>query len=128
MIQHKNTLLSALGIEIQHMDPELVRGTMPVDERTIQPFDYLHGGASLALAESLASIGANLHVNEKEKAVGLEINANHIRSVAKGAGPVTGEARPLHLGGKTQVWQIEIKNPQGKIVCISRCTLAIVPR
>lgn len=123
----KDTLLAPLGIELTKMDPDCVAGRMPVDKRTFQPMAVLHGGASVALAESLASIGANMNLDWKRQyAVGLEINANHIRSASSGF--VHGEARPIHIGRTTQVWSIEIKSESGKLVCSSRCTLANVAR
>ena len=105
-----------------------MRGTMPVDHRTIQYFNILHGGASVALAETLASCGAGIHIDlDRQMVVGLEINANHLRGVSGGNGlKVHGEAKPIHIGRKTQVWSIEIKNDEGKLVCTSRCTLAVV--
>ena len=99
---------------------------MPVDKRTKQAFGLLHGGASVALAESLASVGGWLNCDEKKFAVvGIEINANHIK--AKREGIVSGTAKPLHLGSKTQVWEIRISDEEDKLVSISRCTLAVVP-
>lgn len=122
------TLAHALGIEITHIGEDSIRGTMPVDERTVQPFGVLHGGASVALAETLASLGAGVHIDHaKEMVVGLEINANHVRGVPAG-GKITGEGRPVHIGRRTQVWQMELKNQDGKLVCSSRCTLAVVPK
>ena len=98
---------------------------MPVDQRTVQPFGLLHGGASVALAETLGSIGATLCVNRKEKfCVGLEINANHVRSAR--AGYVWGTASPIHIGGTTQIWQTKIVDDQDRLVCISRLTLAVL--
>lgn len=100
---------------------------MPVDQRTVQPLGLLHGGASVALAETLGSIAALLCVNQAEKVcVGLEINANHVRSVRSGA--VTGTVRPVHIGGTTQVWQTEIVDEQERLVCVSRMTLAVLDR
>ena len=123
----KDTLLESLGIELTQMEPGCVAGKMPVDRRTFQPMAMLHGGASVALAESLASIGANMNLDwNRQFAVGLEINANHIYSVHSGF--VYGEARPLHIGRTTQVWEIEVKIESGKLVCSSRCTLANVDR
>lgn len=122
----RKTLVSHLGIEITYVGMDGLRGTMPVDERTHQPFGLLHGGASVVLAETLASFGSFLHFDaEKEMGVGLEINANHLRSVT--SGKVYGEAKPIHVGRKTQVWAIEIKTDDGKLVCVSRCTIAVVP-
>jgi len=115
-----------LGILYLDLSPELVVGQLPVDDRTRQPFGILHGGASVALAESLSSVGAFLNINEERyAAVGLEINANHIRPVKDGV--VIGTARPLHRGASTQIWETRIE-AAGKLVCISRCTLAIVER
>jgi 1,4-dihydroxy-2-naphthoyl-CoA hydrolase len=100
---------------------------MPVDARTKQPFGLLHGGASVALAESLGSLAGTMCLDAtKEMAVGLDINANHVRAITQGV--VTGTARPLHLGRSTQVWEIRIEDERGKLVCISRLTLAVVPR
>jgi 1,4-dihydroxy-2-naphthoyl-CoA hydrolase len=120
-------LVENLGIEIESIEVDSIRGTMPVDSRTTQYFGVLHGGASVALAETLASIGALVHIDqEKEIVVGLEINANHLRSVK--SGKITGLAKPVHLGRKTQVWSIELNNEEGKLVCLSRCTLAVIPK
>lgn len=120
------TLGAALGMELTRLDPEMVEGRMPVDKRTHQPMGFLHGGASVAFAETLASIGANLNVDATEYAVGLEINANHLRSVRSGW--VQGRATPVHRGKKTQVWSIEIRDESGSLVCISRITLAVLTR
>jgi 1,4-dihydroxy-2-naphthoyl-CoA hydrolase len=120
-------LAETLGIELTELSPEKVVATMPVDERTRQPFGILHGGASVALSETVASIAALLNIDRAtEVAMGLEINANHIR--AKSEGIVTGTATPLHLGRTTQVWDVRIVDEQDRPVCISRCTIAIVPR
>ena len=121
----ENTLLGALGIEITEATPQRVAGRMPVDRRTHQPFGLLHGGASVALAETLASLAGQLNVGEGEMVVGLEINANHLRGVR--SGEVTGVATPVHVGRRTQVWSIDIRDESGKPVCLSRCTLAVVP-
>lgn len=116
----------ALGIQFTSFKTDEVKATMPVDENTIQPFGLLHGGASVSMAETLASIGAWLNIEEKGKtAVGVEINANHMRAVKKG-GVVNGIAKPIHMGGQTQVWETRIFNEEEKLVCVSRCTLAIV--
>lgn len=128
-IRDKNlrTAMDALGIEITHLGLDAVRGSMPVDHRTVQYFNMLHGGASVLLAETLASIAGSVQVDlSKQYVVGLEINANHVRGVKSGAGKVHGEAKPIHLGGKTQIWAIDIKNDEGKTVCVSRCTLAVL--
>jgi len=118
----------ALGIEFEYMSRDEMRASMPVNDNTRQPFGILHGGASVALAETLASIGAYLNLTDDSKmAVGLEINANHIKPVRSG-NKVTGVAKPIHRGAKTQVWQIRIETENGKLVCISRCTLAVVNR
>ena len=119
-------LARALGIEIVSMTKERVEATMPVDDRTRQPFGLLHGGASAALAETVASIGATLNVDDRSAAVGIELNANHVRG--KREGVVRATATPAHIGRTTQVWSIEIVDERGKLVCISRCTLAVVPR
>jgi uncharacterized protein (TIGR00369 family) len=119
------TLVETLGIELIETSPERVVATMPVDGRTRQPYGILHGGASVALAETVASIGAVLNAGEGRTAVGLEINANHIRP--KKSGVVRAEALPLHVGRSTSVWEIKITDEAGKLVCVSRCTLAFVP-
>ena len=119
------TLIQQLGIRFTEVGADYLRGTMPVDERTKQPFGLLHGGASVALAETLGSIGAMMCVEpEKFLCVGQEINANHVRAVSSGL--VTGTARPLHIGGRTPVWTIEIVNEAGKLVCASRLTMAVI--
>ena len=116
-----------LGIELVEITDERVVATMPVDERTHQPFGILHGGASIALAETVASLGAANRIDrEKFIAVGQEINANHLRP--KSGGLVTAVGVPVHVGRSSQVWSVEIRDEAGKLVCISRCTLAIVPR
>lgn len=121
---YPNTLLATLGIRLTEIGFDFVRGTMPVDARTHQPQGLLHGGASVALAESLGSIAANLVIDpETQLCVGQEINANHLRSVTSGL--VTGTARPHYLGRTSQVWGIEIENAQGQLVCISRITMAV---
>jgi uncharacterized protein (TIGR00369 family) len=120
-------LADQLGIEILELSAKRVVARMPVDERTRQPFGILHGGASVALAETVASLGAIMNVDlDKSSAVGLEINANHLR--AKRDGMVTATATPLHVGRSTQVWDIRIVDEEERPVCISRCTLAVVPR
>jgi 1,4-dihydroxy-2-naphthoyl-CoA hydrolase len=123
----RNTLSDTLGIRITEIGDDFVRGTMPVDSRTHQPFGLLHGGASVALAETLGSVAGVLCLDgARELAVGLDINANHVRAVTSGI--VTGTARALHLGRATQVWEIRIENAEQKLVCISRLTMAVVPR
>jgi 1,4-dihydroxy-2-naphthoyl-CoA hydrolase len=120
-------LADVLGIEIIELTPTRVVATMPVDDRTRQPFGILHGGASVALAETVASLGAVMNTDlEKATAVGLEINANHLR--AKKEGVVRATALPIHVGRSTQVWEIRIVDEEERPVCVSRCTLAVVPR
>ena len=121
------TLIEHLGIEFSEIGDDYIRATMPVDARTRQPYGLLHGGASVALAETLGSMGAAMCVDVKEyQCVGQEINANHVRAARTGV--VTGTARPVHLGGRTQVWSIEIVNEAGKLMCISRLTVAVIRR
>lgn len=121
----KNTLIEALGIKITTLEKGKVVATMPVDERTRQPFGLLHGGASVALAETVASIGAYELVNKETEAVaGLEINANHVRG--KRDGTVTATATILHHGKTTMVWNIQIVDEDNKPICISRCTMAVL--
>ncbi|WP_019243772.1 MULTISPECIES: PaaI family thioesterase [Bacillus] len=123
----ENTLINTLGIEITSLEEGKVIATMPVDERTRQPMGLLHGGASAALAETVASIGAfSLIDSEKEATVGLEINANHIRG--KKDGIVTAIATILHRGRKTMVWDIKIVDEQEKLICTSRCTMAVIEK
>ena len=122
-----NTILEALGIEITECTEEMVTATMPVHGATHQPFGILHGGASVVLAETVASLGTwNLIDQENEQAVGLEINANHIRS--KRDGIVTAIGTPLHKGRSTMVWDIKITDEAGKLICVSRCTVAIIKK
>ena len=121
------TLIRSLGIEMTELTDDALRGRMPVDRRTRQPGGVLHGGASVALAETLASWGASFTVDpDANYCVGMEINANHVRPVAEGF--VYGEARPVTRGRTTQVWDIRITDGQGKLVCISRCTMAVLPK
>jgi 1,4-dihydroxy-2-naphthoyl-CoA hydrolase len=116
-----------IGIEIVRIGPDHLDGRMPVDERTTQPDGILHGGASVALAETLGSIGGTMVVDrERFQVVGQEINANHLRPVREGH--VHGSARPIHLGRRSQVWAIEIVNDQKHLVCVSRLTLAVLER
>lgn len=122
----RQTLVSTLGIEIVQQDKQCVVARMPIGPAVHQPFGILHGGASVALAETVASMGGWLNVDQAtERVVGIEINANHLR--AKRDGVVTAVATPLHLGRKTHVWEIRITDEADKLVCISRCTLAVVP-
>ena len=121
------TLARTLGIEITELTKDRVVATMPVDDRTRQPFGILHGGASVALAETVASLAGAANVDlDAANVVGIEINANHVRS--KTAGVVTGTATPVHVGRSTQVWQVRIVDEQDRLICVSRCTLAVVPR
>lgn len=123
----QNTLVEHLGIQITEVGEDYLVGTMPVDKRTHQPLGLLHGGASVALAETLGSIAATITLDvNKQYAVGLEINANHIKSAREGF--VTGVAKPIHVGKNTQVWEIKISNDQKQLVCISRITMAILDR
>ena len=122
----KNHIGAVLGIELTEIGDDFLKGTMPVDERTHQPYGILHGGASVVLAETLGSIASNLVLNpERNMGVGLEINANHLRPVKNGF--VTGICTPIHIGGKTHIWDIKIYNEAGKMTCISRLTVAVVP-
>jgi uncharacterized protein (TIGR00369 family) len=121
------TLIEHLGIEFTEIGDDFICGTMPVDGRTRQPYGLLHGGASVALAETLGSMGAAMCVDAAEyQCVGQEINANHLRAARTGL--VTGTARPVHVGGRSQVWTIDIINDAGKLVCTSRLTIAIIRR
>ena len=122
----KNTLGDHLGIEFLEKGDDYLIARMPVDHRTKQPFGLLHGGASVALAETLGSIASVLCLDDpaKQKAVGLEINANHLRSVTEGW--VYGKVTPVHIGRRTHIWDIKITNEEEKPVCVSRLTVAIV--
>lgn len=123
----KDTMVAHIGITVTELGDDFLRGTMPVDRRTVQPMGILHGGASVTLAETLGSMATGLVIDpEKKFCVGLDINANHIRAAKKGM--VTGTARPLHLGSSTQVWSIEIVDEESRLVCISRLTMAILER
>jgi 1,4-dihydroxy-2-naphthoyl-CoA hydrolase len=118
-------LSAHLGIEFTAFGDDFLRGTMPVEPRTHQPMGYLHGGASVALAETLGSVAANFVVDSaKYRCLGQEINANHIRPVSDGL--VTGTARAIHVGARSHVWGIEIRDPRERLVCISRLTIAVV--
>jgi 1,4-dihydroxy-2-naphthoyl-CoA hydrolase len=122
---HQGLLASHLGIRFTEFGADYLRGTMPVEPRVHQPMGYLHGGASLVLAETLGSVAANYVVDyAHQRCMGQEINANHLRPVAEGL--VTGTARPYHLGARSQVWSIEIRDPQERLVCISRLTVAVL--
>jgi 1,4-dihydroxy-2-naphthoyl-CoA hydrolase len=120
------TINTQLGIEFTEIGDDYIIAKMPVDFRTHQPFGILHGGASVVLAESLGSVASLLCLKkpESQRAVGVEINANHIRSVKKGW--VYGRVTPLHVGRTTHVWDIKITNDEGKLVCVSRLTVAVI--
>ena len=123
----QNTMTSTIGIEITDIRDDFICGKMPVDERTTQPFGLLHGGASAALAETLGSIGGGIKVySNNETVVGIEINANHLKSVRDGW--VYGKATPIRIGKKIQVWNIEITNEDDDLICVSRLTLAVIPK
>jgi len=123
----KNTITEVLGIEITDFGRDYFCGKMPVDHRTVQPYGLLHGGASAVLAETLGSIAGGMQVNlETQSVVGVEINCNHLRSARDGW--VYGKATPVKIGRKIQVWNIEIKNDDGKMVAVSRLTLAVIDK
>jgi 1,4-dihydroxy-2-naphthoyl-CoA hydrolase len=123
----KGTMVEHIGIEITEIGEDFLRGTMPVDARTRQAAGLLHGGASVALAESLGSIAGAMVIDlGRQSVVGIEINASHVRAVRSGF--VTGTARPVNIGRRVQVWQVDIANPAGKLVCISRLTLFVLDR
>lgn len=122
----RGTAMEPLAIEFTALGADFLTATMPVDGRTKQPYGLLHGGASVLLAETLGSTAGNLCCREGYVCVGVEINANHLRGVR--AGSVTGTARPLHVGGRTQVWEIRIEDDRGRLACVSRLTLAVVAR
>ena len=123
----QNTMTSTIGIEITDIGDDFICGKMPVDERTTHPFGLLHGGASVALAETLGSIGGGIKVySNNETVVGIEINANHLKSARDGW--VYGKATPIRIGKKIQVWNIEITNDSNDIICVSRLTLAVIPK
>jgi 1,4-dihydroxy-2-naphthoyl-CoA hydrolase len=122
-----NNLPQHLGIEFTEIGPDFLRGRMPVDDRTRQPYGILHGGASVALAETLGSTGAGLVVDpDKYQCMGQEINANHVRAIKDGF--VIGTARPLHLGRRSHVWEIRIADEKDRLVCISRITMFVMER
>ncbi|MDR2871638.1 MAG: hotdog fold thioesterase [Xanthomonadaceae bacterium] len=123
----QNTMIDHLGIVFTEAGDDWLRATMPIDKRTRQPYGLLHGGASVALAETLGSVAGLLCLDpEREVCVGLDINANHVRGIREGI--VTGTARPLHIGRSTHVWEIRIEDEEARLVCISRLTLAVIPR
>jgi 1,4-dihydroxy-2-naphthoyl-CoA hydrolase len=123
----KNTLAELIGIKFTSIGDDYIEATMPVNERTRQPFGLLHGGASVALAETLGSVAGTCCIDfNKQICVGLEINANHLKGAKEGI--VKGITRPIHLGRKTQVWEIRIVNEKEELICISRLTLAVLDR
>ena len=128
-LQHANSLsagsaIAHLGIELTELGAEHLVGRMPVDERTRQPFGILHGGASVLLAETLVSAAATFVAPPDKMCVGMEINANHLRPVTSGW--VSGTARPISLGRRTQVWEVRIVDEHDRLVCVSRCTMAVI--
>ena len=120
------TMPGFLGIRVTEIGPDFLRATMPVNERTHQPFGVLHGGASVALAETVGSLAAMLSVDPNYMVLGQDINANHLRSISSGL--VVATARPFHLGRSSHVWHIEIRDEQERLVCVSRLTMAVVER
>ena len=124
---NQNTMATAIGLELTDIGNDYVCGKIPVDSRTIQPFGFLHGGASVALAETIGSLAGQMQVDpEREIVLGIEINANHIKSVKEGW--VYGKASPIKIGKKIQVWEIQITDVEKKMVCISRLTLAVLKK
>lgn len=125
--RHKDTAVEQLGIEFTEIGEAALSARMPVDRRTVQPYGILHGGASVLLAETLGSCAASLCLDsETQYCVGLDINANHVRAARTGY--VTGTATPVHIGRTTHVWAIDIRNEEGKTVCVSRITMSILSR
>ncbi|RYY55920.1 MAG: hotdog fold thioesterase [Chitinophagaceae bacterium] len=123
----RNTMGELLGIEFTEVGEDFITATMPVDNRTRQPYGLLHGGASCVLAETIGSVASAMVVDHVRYAcVGLEINANHVRSAREGV--VTGTARPLHLGANTHVWDVRIYDGLNRLLCVSRLTVAVIPR
>jgi 1,4-dihydroxy-2-naphthoyl-CoA hydrolase len=121
----RNTLVEWLGMRFSEIGPDYLRVTMPVNAHTHQPMGVLHGGASVALAETVGSTAANMCVDTtREVCLGQEINANHLRPIYQGE--VTATARPLHRGSRSHVWQIEIRDERERLVCVSRITMAVV--
>jgi 1,4-dihydroxy-2-naphthoyl-CoA hydrolase len=121
---HKDTAVDHLGMEFLEVGDDFIRGRIPVDKRTRQPYGLLHGGVSVVLAETLGSCGAGFSTPEDYRAVGLDINANHLKGATSGW--VTGIARPVHIGRTTQVWQIDMRNDAGEMTCVSRITMAVL--
>ena len=121
---HLDTAVQRLGIEFVEVGDDFIRGRVPVDSRTRQPYGLLHGGVAVVLAETLGSCGAAYSAEPGLRVVGLDSNANHLRGVT--AGWVTGSARPVHIGRSTQVWQIDMRDDQGRLTCVSRITMAVL--
>ena len=121
---HRGTAPAHLGMEFLEVGDDFIRGRIPVDERTRQPYGILHGGVSVVLAETLGSCGAMYCTPAGHRVVGLDINANHIRGAQSGW--VNGQARPVHVGRSTQVWAIEMHDDQGRLTCVSRLTMAVL--
>ena len=121
---HVGTAVEALGIEFLEVGDDFIKARVPVDKRTRQPYGILHGGVSVVLAETLGSCGAASAAPEGHRAVGLDINANHLKSASSGW--VTGITRPVHIGRTTQVWQIDMTNDAGELTCVSRITMAVL--
>ena len=120
----KDCIVGYLDIQLEEIGDDFIRATMPVDHRTTQPMGILHGGASVVLAETLGSIASHLSLDGGRYSVGLEIKANHIKSARSGRGE--GIVRPVHLGKTTQVWDIEVRNPEGELTCVSRLTMMVL--
>ncbi|HZY17390.1 MAG TPA: hotdog fold thioesterase [Ramlibacter sp.] len=121
---HVDTAVARLGIEFLEVGDDFIRARVPVDERTRQPYGLLHGGVSVVLAETLGSCGAAYSCPPGHRAVGLDINANHLRGATSGW--VTGTTRPVHIGSTTQVWQIDLHDDEGRPTCVSRITMAVL--
>jgi len=122
---HIDTAVHWLGMEFLEVGDDFIRGRMPVDKRTRQPFGLMHGGVSVVLAETLGSCGANYTIPAGHRCVGLDINANHLKGATSGW--VTGITRPIHIGRSTQVWHIDMHNEAGELTCVSRITMAVLP-
>ncbi len=122
----RESMVGHLGIVCTEISADTITATMPVDHTTRQPYGVLHGGASMALSETLASVAGTLAVRDDQMVVGIEINGNHVRQAR--SGHVVGRARPVHLGGRIQVWQVDIHDDDGSLVCTSRVTLAVLDR
>jgi uncharacterized protein (TIGR00369 family) len=122
---HRDTAVAHLGMEFLEVGEDFIRGRVPVDTRTRQPYGLLHGGVSVVLAETLGSCGAAYACPEGHRAVGLDINANHVRGATHGW--VTGTTRPVHVGRTTQVWQIDLRDDAGELTCVARITMAVLP-